>query len=268
MWSARLGYFAFIQSFYGVTMGMLKYKVARQGQIIGEYDASSIQLLINAGNLMVTDHVWATGMDGWKQLRELGYDFPVASPPELPRSTPTSFVQPQILGAPPTPPAKLTTNDWLSMPAGPMPATCSKCDSSDIRSFAILYQQGTHASTSIGITLSGQVGGMVTSGQTNLAAATQPPGRGSDSAAILVVLAICMGFGVFVYLALNFSTVGGVLGAFLGVAILAGGIYLGVMSSRSVDLEYAKEIYRWKSSWCCMKCGYRFRVMHPKANHG
>jgi len=35
---------------------MLKYKIARQGQIIGEYDASSVQLLINSGNLMVTDH--------------------------------------------------------------------------------------------------------------------------------------------------------------------------------------------------------------------
>ena len=249
-------------------MGMIKYKIARQGQIIGEYDAGSIQLLINAGNLMVTDHAWATGMDGWKQLRELGYDFPVASPPELPSPSLASFVQPQALGVPPALPAKLTTNDWRSMPDGPIPATCSKCDSSDIRSFGILYQQGSHASTSVGITLSGQIGGMVTSGQTNLAAATQPPQRGSDSAAVLVVLAICMGFGVFVYLAMSFSTVGGVLGAFLGVAILAGGIYLGVMSSRSVDLEYAKEIYRWKSSWCCMKCGNRFRVMHPKANQG
>jgi hypothetical protein len=251
-------------------MGMLKYKVARQGQIIGEYDASSIQLLINAGNLMVTDHVWATGMDGWKQLRELGYDFPVASPPELPRSTPTSFVQPQILGAPPTPPAKLTTNDWLSMPAGPMPASCSKCDSSDIRSFAILYQQGSHASTSIGITLSGQIGGMVTTGQTNLAAVTQPPQReASDSAALwYIVLGLAIGILLFAYLAENFRLAGVVLGAVLGVAILATSIYLAIQNSRRIDFEYARDIYRWKCSWCCMKCGHRFRVMHDKANRG
>jgi len=90
---ARPSYFAFIQSFYGVTMGMLKYKVARQGQIIGEYDASSIQLLINAGNLMVTDHVWATGMDGWKQLRELGFS---VSPPPLPYVPPSSPLSAQV----------------------------------------------------------------------------------------------------------------------------------------------------------------------------
>jgi hypothetical protein len=251
-------------------MGMLKYKVARQGQIIGEHDAGSIQLLINAGNLMVTDHAWATGMDGWKQLRELGYDFPVVSPPELPRPTPASFVQPQVLGAPPALPAKLTTNDWRSMPAGPMPATCSKCDSSDIRSFAILYQQGTHASTSIGFTLSGQIGGMVTSGQTSLAAATQPPQReASDSAALrYIVLGLAIGIGLFAYLAQNFRLPGVVLGAVVGVAILAASIYGAIMNARRIDYEYARDLYRWKSSWCCMKCGHRFRVMHPKANHG
>ena len=254
---------------------MLKYKVARQGQIIGEYDASSIQLLINAGNLMVTDHVWATGMDGWKQLRELGYDFPVASPPELPRSTPTSFVQPQGLGAPPVLPAKLTTNDWRSMPAGPMPANCSKCDSSDIRSFAILYQQGSHASTSIGITLSGQIGGMVTTGQTNLAAVTQPPQReASDSAALrYVVIGLAMSIGLFVTLFEYFRVAGAVvagavIGVTLGAAVFAVSIYLAIQNSRRIDFEYARDIYRWKSSWCCMKCGHRFRIMHPKANQG
>ena len=66
---------------------MLKYKVARLGQIIGEHDAGSIQLLINAGNLMVTDHAWASGMDGWKQLRELGFS---VSPPPLPYVPPSS----------------------------------------------------------------------------------------------------------------------------------------------------------------------------------
>ena len=249
-------------------MGMLKYKIARQGQIIGEYDANSIQLLINAGNLMVTDHAWATGMYGWKQLRELGYAFPVASPPELPRSTSASFVQPQSLGVPPALPAKLTTNDWRSMPDGPIPAACPKCASPDIRSFGILFQQGAHTSTSVGMTLSGQIGGMVTSGQTNLAAATQPPQRGSDSSAVLILLGFGMGFGLFIFLAVNYSSAIAVLGVLLGVAILAGFIYLAVMSSRSVDLEHVKQVYRWKNSWCCMKCGYRFMSIHPKANRG
>ena len=260
--------FALVSVLCGVAMVMMKYKIARQGQIIGEYDAGSIQLLINSGNLMVTDHGWATGMEGWKQLRELGYAVPASVASVPPRSTQSSFVQSHAVGGPPPLPAELTTNEWRSLPEGPIPATCPKCASPDIRSFGILYQQGAHSSTSIGMTLSGQVGGMVTSGQTHLAAATQPPERGSDSSAVLILLGFGMGFGLFIFLAVNYSSAIAVLGVLLGVAILAGFIYLAVMSSRSVDLEHAKQVYRWKNSWCCMKCGYRFMSMHAKAGRG
>jgi hypothetical protein len=247
---------------------MLKYKIARQGQIIGEYDAGSIQLLINSGNLMVSDHAWANGMEGWKRLSELGYSPLVTAPPSLPLSAPTPFIQPAGVGGPPPLPAELTADAWRSMPDGPIPAACPKCASPDIRSFGILFQQGAHTSTSVGMTLSGQVGGMVTSGQTHLAAATQPPQRGSDSSAVLILLGFGMGFGLFIFLAVNYSSAIAVLGVLLGVAILAGFIYLAVMSSRSVDLEHAKQVYRWKNSWCCMKCGYRFMSLHAKANGG
>jgi hypothetical protein len=238
-------------------MVMMKYKIARQGQIIGEYDASSVQLLINSGNLMVTDHAWAAGMDGWKQLRELGYAFPVAQPPALPRATPAPFIPPSATPTPPALPTVLTTEQWRSMSDGPVPAACPKCASSDVRSFGILYQQGAHTSTSVGMTLSGQVGGMVTSGQTQLAASTQPPQRGSDSGAVLVLIGFVLGVGLYGLMAYNFSSV---------VAVTGGAIYLGVLSSNSVDLEHAKQTYRWKNSWCCLKCGYRFMSLHPNAN--
>lgn len=243
-------------------MDMLKYKVAREGQVIGEYDAGSIQLLINSGNLMVTDYGWATGMEGWKQLRELGYAVPASVASVPPRSTQSSFVQSHAVGGPPPLPAELTTNEWRSLPEGPIPATCPKCASPDIRSFGILYQQGAHSSTSIGMTLSGQVGGMVTSGQTHLAAATQPPERGSDGA--LLIGAIGLGIGIAVATGMGF----GFFGCLFAVAIFAAGIYLAVQSSASMDLEYAKQVYRWRSSWCCMKCGYRFMSMHAKAGRG
>jgi hypothetical protein len=249
-------------------MDMLKYKVARQGQVIGEYEAASIQLLVNAGNLMVTDHAWSAGMEGWKRLSELGYALPVATPPPLARATPAAFIPPASSESPPPLPAPLSTEDWRSMPDGQVPAACPKCASPDIRSFGILFQQGAHTSTSVGMTLSGQVGGMVTSGHTHLAAATQPPQRGSDGAAMLILLGCGLGIGIFGFLAFNYSSVGAVLGAALGVAIVAGGIYLGMMSSGSVDLEHAKQLYRWKNSWCCMKCGNRFMSLYHRAFRG
>jgi hypothetical protein len=243
-------------------MDMLKYKVARQGQVIGEYEAASIQLLINAGNLMVTDHAWSAGMEGWKRLSELGYSLPVATPTPLARATPAAFITPASSVTPPPLPAPLSTEDWRSMPDGQVPAACPKCASPDIRSFGILFQQGAHTSTSVGMTLSGQVGGMVTSGQTHLAAATQPPARGSDGAAVLIL------FGMLIGLVLFFTLGMGFLGGFLGVGISIGAIYLGILSSNSADLEHAKQMYRWRNSWCCMKCGYRFVSMHSKAGRG
>ena len=146
------------------------------------------------------------------------------------------------------------------MPDGPIPSTCPKCTSPDIRSFGILFQQGAHTSTSVGMTLSGQIGGMVTSGQTHLAAATQPPQRGSDGSVFIVLIGTI--FGLCVYLGLGFGVFGGVI----GVALFLGSCYLAVQSSNNADLEHAKQVYRWKSSWCCMKCGYRFMSMHANAN--
>lgn len=236
---------------------MSMYKIARQGQIIGEYEARSIQQLIDSGNLLVTDHAWASGMEGWKQLKELGFALPVLAAPS--HSVPAPFIQVQPTGGPPPLPAELTVDEWRAMPEGSVPASCAKCASPDVRSFGILYQQGAHTSTSVGMTLSGQVGGMVTSGQTHLASATQPPARGSDGAAVLIL------FGMLIGLVLFFTLGMGFLGGFLGVGISIGAIYLGILSSNSADLEHAKQMYRWRSSWCCMKCGYRFMSMHPKA---
>lgn len=236
------------------------YKIARQGQIIGEYEARSIQQLIDSGNLLVTDHAWAAGMDGWKQLKELGFALPVLATSR--HAVPAAFIQTQSAGGPPPLPAELTTDEWRAMPDGPVPASCAKCGSPDVRSFGILYQQGAHTSTSVGMTLSGQVGGMVTSGQTHLAAATQPPARGSDGAAVLILFGMLIGLVLFFILGMGF------LGGFLGVGISIGAIYLGILSSNSADLEHAKQMYRWRNSWCCMKCGYRFVSMHSKAGRG
>lgn len=241
---------------------MLKYKIARQGQIIGEHDAAVVQAMVNAGTLLPTDHGWTAGMSGWKLLPELGFTSSVPSLRQSERSAPASFVQPSPVGGPPPLPPKLTVDDWRSMPEGPIPASCPKCASPDIRSFGIIYQQGAHTSTSVGMTLSGQVGGMVTSGQTHLAAATQPPQRESDGGGVIVL------FGMGIGLVLFFGLGMGFLGGLLGVGVSAGAIYLAILSSNSADLEHAKQIYRWKSSWCCMKCGHRFMSMSSEANRG
>lgn len=57
---------------------MIKYKVSRNGTILGEYDQNSISQCVVAGSLTTSDHGWTQGMTEWKSLGELGF-----APPPL-----------------------------------------------------------------------------------------------------------------------------------------------------------------------------------------
>lgn len=259
-------FFAFMRVLDGIAIGMLKYKIARQGKIIGEYDADLIQDHINSGEILVADHGWAAGMDEWKQLNELGYVLPASEPPPLPLKAAVPISTSSLSVARPSLPSKITADQWRSMPVGPIPATCSKCASTEIKSFGIIHQKGSFASSSIGFTLSGQIGGMVTSGQTGLADATEPPRRQASSALSYVMIGLLIGGGLLAYLLESFRQTGLFIGAILFVACVSVSIYLAIQKSRRIDLEYAKDFYFWKCSWCCMKCGHRFRVIDPRAS--
>lgn len=234
---------------------MNRYKISRQGQVIGEFEASAIPGLLSEGRLSFADHGWTSGMSDWKTLRELGFTAASADG----RPAPAYAQHPAPPGQAALP-AMLTARDWEAMPEGPMPSSCPKCVSPDIRSFGILFQQGSQVGTSVGMTFSGQVGGMVTGAQTHLAASTQPPARGGDGAGMIIL------FGLGLALIVYFSMDMGFFGGFFGIALGIGSLYLAFLSHSRADREHAKQMYRWKSSWCCMKCGYRFLSMHERAN--
>ena len=151
------------------------------------------------------------------------------------------------------------------MPQGPIPPTCPKCNSPDIRSFKILYEQGANTSTSVGITLSGEIGGMLTSGKTLLATATQPPARGDNGCLVLITLISSLAIGLLVFS--SFATDGLIyLGGVIAILTFIGGIYIAISSSKAANLNYEEKLYKWRNSWCCLKCGYRFQILDPKAN--
>jgi len=55
-----------------------RYRIARAGKEIGEYDLAAIREYLAKGNLVPTDHAWTQGMSGWQTLAELGI---TAAPP-------------------------------------------------------------------------------------------------------------------------------------------------------------------------------------------
>lgn len=65
---------------------MKSYKIARDGNVIGEYDESTIARLLAAGTIRLDDFGWTSGMSDWKKLSDLGF---VVAPPPLPNPAPS-----------------------------------------------------------------------------------------------------------------------------------------------------------------------------------
>lgn len=80
---------------------MDRYRIARDGKEINEFDLDAIRSYLAAGSLRPTDHAWKAGMPGWKTLAELGIATvpPPAPPPARPDpATPVGVAAP--VGAP------------------------------------------------------------------------------------------------------------------------------------------------------------------------
>ncbi len=52
---------------------MKLYKIAKAGNVIGEYDELTVRRYLEAGTLSPTDFGWTAGMSEWRQLQELGF---------------------------------------------------------------------------------------------------------------------------------------------------------------------------------------------------
>ena len=60
---------------------MERYRIARAGKEINEYDLVTIRSYLASGSLKPTDHAWKPGMSDWKTLSELGIAADIAPPP-------------------------------------------------------------------------------------------------------------------------------------------------------------------------------------------
>jgi hypothetical protein len=76
----------------------MKYlKIAKAGNVIGEYDVSTIRRYLADGSISPTDYGWTTGMTEWKQLHELGF---MGIPPPIPQVATSSALHSQTIVAP------------------------------------------------------------------------------------------------------------------------------------------------------------------------
>jgi phage shock protein PspC (stress-responsive transcriptional regulator) len=90
-------------------------KIARAGNVIGEFSSDSIASLIQSGTLLPTDHYWKSGMSGWALLGPL-----------------TNWQKPSLSSEPPPVPA------YSSSPP-PQPAMTSQFSQRTIRGRVLTF---------------------------------------------------------------------------------------------------------------------------------
>ena len=133
---------------------------------------------------------------------------------------------------------------------------CVKCGSDNTQRLQVVYENGTSNTTStshtVGAGFSGAlgVGGATTttSGVSSsiLAQKASPPSKASYK----------LPFGIaFIGFIMASQTRGFSFWVVLGVAMVAGGIYLGYKANRFNTEIWPKRLEQWSRSWVCHKCG-------------
>ena len=229
---------------------MLKYKVARQGKIIGEYQAGAIQRMIDSGSLMASDYAWAPGMAEWKQLADLGYQ-----PPEkvnLPaQSQPTaSLVRPA---------------ERATVRRVPDEPRCPSCGSKSVQAASMAYAAGTRDSESVGISSRGRAYYRVGRSASRLANALAPPSPDGPNPifGFLMVASFFLGVRGCTTAPSVFNGTGkddpaGWAMMIFAVLLFFAFFYFRHQSSLESQAQFDVKMNNYSQKWFCKKCGVTF----------
>ena len=229
----------------------MHYTAFRDGKSIGQFTEEQLKAALAAGVLRPSDTYFGEGMAGILPLGQLGRPVRTESP-EVPVSAASSA--PSSSAKPPAEAESSDSPDWDTLPSGPVPICCARCQSAEIKSVPLVYKMGQSSGSMAGMTLSGDVGFGTTHTRSDLAEELAPPVKASGALVIFLV-----GFGVAAFLGVSnqsLSTFYVVTG--LG---LAGAIAYAISAART----FARNMYLWRNRWICLKCGHKFLSVAPTA---
>lgn len=265
--------------------------VARSGKVI--LTLESLDVLrdeVAAGNVLPTDHYIVVGMPSWRLVSALPDDRSVSLPPSIvpdPEAEAAAVVRGQIATA------SMQIQELINARPLPKPERCKHCDSAEVRSARLVWQQSTRVGGAIDTNFDITVFGSNTLQGLDLKPPPEPrmPTESSGGCATifvsvftfillfdLMVLPVVLGaeyFGlerslggreslVFRGLMLSVGVLGGYL-AFRGARALyrwdkrrSGRT---IDSDCAVQLDRARVYARWRNTWICMSCGGRTVVV-------
>lgn len=228
----------------------MQYTAFRDGKSVGQFTEEQLKSALSAGVLRPSDTYFGEGMSGIMPLGQLGRSARVEAP-DVPESSSSPAA------SAPTTPAKdepTGSPDWDTLPSGPVPICCARCQSAEIKSVPLVYKMGQSSGSMAGMTLSGDVGFGTTHSRSDLAEELTPPVKATGALAIFLCgVGLAAFFGISNHSLSTFYVVTG-----LG---LAGAIAY----SMSVARAFARNMYLWRNRWICLKCGHKFLSVAPAA---
>lgn len=227
----------------------MQYTAFRDGKTVGLFTEEQLKSALSAGVLRPSDTYFGEGMSGIMPLGQLGRSARVEAP-----DVPESSSSPDASAPSPAKDEPTGSPDWDTLPSGPVPICCARCQSTEIKSVPLVYKMGQSSGSMAGMTLSGDVGFGTTHSRSDLAEELAPPVKATGALAIF----LC-GVGLAAFIGFSNQSIS----AFYVITGL--GLVAAIAYSMSVSRAYARNMYLWRNRWICLKCGHKFLSVAPAA---
>jgi hypothetical protein len=229
----------------------MQYTAFRDGKSVGTFTEEQLKAALASGVLRPSDTYFGEGMSGIMPLGQLGrsarveaLDVPRSSSPSSPAPSAPSLAKDEPTGSP----------DWDTLPSGPVPICCARCQSAEIKSVPLVCKMGQSSGSMAGMTLSGDVGFGTTHSRSDLAEELAPPVKATGALAIFLCgVGLAAFFGISNMSISTFYVITGL------------GLVAAIAYSISVSRAYARSMYLWRNRWICLKCGHKFLSVAPSA---
>ncbi len=256
----------------------MRFKVSRNGIVIGEFDFLEVVDALAEGRLSGKDYFWTIGMTEWMLLsdfaeynKKLVLKSPqTSSPAKDNRSAPSSRVKKRSLfkgvdaaSASATPPSADLLSEVGSSHVVSEPR-CPSCASKSVQACGMGFASGTRTSESLGISSRGRAYFRTGRSSSLLASALAPPAKGGPNIIFVILfLGGMLGSALWyaTYAPEDWRPVNQAEKWFrltMALSALIGGLWGIFKGSISSDQEHAEAMKKWEKQWFCKKCGAIF----------
>lgn len=269
----------------------MRFKVSRDGKILGEYDFLEVVDALAEGRFSGKDYFWSTGMDEWKRLsdfaeynKEQAGTSPSASDthedgmPDGKKDGPSARAKKKSLfkgldedqateSRSRSSHARKMSHEYLARGDDNVATEprCPSCSSKSVQACGMGFAAGTRTSESLGISSRGRAYFRTGRSSSILASSLAPPRKEGANPVFAFMLLVSLVAAAFWYAKYGTPDWYGQTNqmqkwsALFFVLLILGVSLWGLISSSSEsNREHSEAMSRWQRQWFCKKCGAIF----------